>query len=85
MKMPGLLQVRFVWNAGQWPLLMALISVPLFWGGGWIVALPLVLVSLVLGLRSPFTFYSVSAIVLSVFVLLGCAFLLTPLYYLLNP
>ena len=85
MKMPGLLQRHFVWNAGQWPLLTALISLFLFWGGGWIVALPLAVASLIFGLRCPFTFYSVSAIVVSVVVLIGCAFFLTPLYNLVNP
>ena len=85
MKLPHLLQRRFVWNVGQWPLLTALISLFLFWGGGWIVALPLAAASLVFGLQCPFTLYSVSAVVVSVVVLLFCAFFLTPLYYLLNP
>lgn len=85
MKMPSLLQKRFVWNAGQWPLLLALIGVFLFWGGGWIVALPLAVTSLIFGLRCPFTFYSVSAVVMSVVVLICGAFFLTPLYNLLNP
>ena len=58
MKMPSLLQRRFVWNVGQWPMLTALISLYLFWAGGWIVALPLAVASLVTGLRSRFTFYS---------------------------
>lgn len=85
MKMPSLLQRRFVWNVGQWPMLTALISLYLFWAGGWIVALPLAVASLVTGLRSRFTFYSVSAVVLSAFVLMGCVFFLTPLYNLINP
>ena len=85
MKMPGSLQKRFVWNAGQWPLLTAMISLFLFWGGGWIVALPLAVACLVTGLRNRFTFYSVSAVVVSIFVLICGVFFLTPLYNLLNP
>ena len=85
MKIPSLLQKRFVWNAGQWPLLMAIMNLYLFWAGGWFVAPPLAIVSLLLGIRSRFTFYSVSAVVLSIFTLLWSAFFLTPLYNLINP
>ena len=76
---PTLLQRRFVWNAGQWPLLVALVGVFLFCSES-LVGLPLAVASLVFGLRSRFAFYSVSAVVLSVFVLIGYAFFLTPLY-----
>ena len=84
-RMQSLLQRRFVWNGGQWPLLMALASFYLFWAGGLIAAGPLAIAALVFGLRTRFTFYSVSAVVLSIFVLLGCVFFLTPLCNLLNP
>jgi len=63
---------------------MALVSLYLFWGGGLFVALPLAIAALVFGWRCRFTFYSVSAVVLSVFALIGCAFFMTPLYDLLN-
>ena len=70
---PTLLQRRFVWNAGQWPLLVALVGVFLFCSES-LFGLPLAIAALVFGLRSRFTFYSVSAVVLSVFVPIGYAF-----------
>ena len=78
----SLLQRRFVWNGGQWPLLMALVSLFLL---NSLFGLPLAIVALIMGLRSRFTFYSVSAVVLSVIVLTGYAFFYTPLYNMINP
>ena len=82
MSIQSLLQRRFVWNGGQWPLLMTLVSLFLLSS---LFGLPLAVAALIVGLRSQFTFYSVSAVVLSVFVLLGCVFFLTPLCNLINP
>ena len=79
MSIQRLLQRRFVWNGGQWHVLIALVGVLLFFSES-LFGLPVAVASLVFGLRSRFTFYSVSAVVLSVFVPIGYAFFLTPLY-----
>jgi len=79
MSIQRLLQRRFVWNGGQWPVLIALVGVLLFFSES-LFGLPVAVASLVFGLRGRFTFYSVSAVVLSVFVPIGYAFFLTPLY-----
>jgi len=79
MSIQRLLQRRFVWNGGQWPVLIALVGVLLFFSES-LFGLPVAVASLVFGLRSRFTFYSVSAVALSVFVPIGYAFFLTPLY-----
>jgi len=79
MSIQRLLQRRFVWNGGQWHVLIALVGVLLFFSES-LFGLPVAVASLVFGLRSRFTFYSVSAVALSVFVPIGYAFFLTPLY-----
>ena len=84
MSIQRLLQRRFVWNGGQWHVLIALVGVLLFFSES-LFGLPVAVASLVFGLRGRFTFYSVSAVVLSVFVPIGYAFFLTPLYNLINP
>lgn len=82
MSIHNLLQRCFVWNSGQWPLLMALVSSCLLSS---LFGLPLAVAALIMVLRSRLTFYSVSAVVLSVLVLTGYAFFYTPLYNSINP
>lgn len=76
------LQQRIMWNSGHWSLVIVLISVLLFFGGVVIIALPLAIASLVLGIRSKGAIPGLIASALSILIIIACAFFLTPLYHL---
>jgi len=78
----GRSQTFVVWRTGHWSLLLAVLSLALFFLGALPFALLTAPVALILGIRGREGLVGRIGVYLSALVLVGCAFFYTPLYYL---